>query len=190
MELPELPPIVSVVGRKNSGKTTLVVALAAELRRRGLRVASVKHGHHRMEIDRPGSASWRHIHEGEVEAVMLVSAGKVALVTREAEEPDPRALIERFFRGRGLHLVLVEGYKDGTFAKVEVFRRAVHDGPLYDPDDVDASALYLALLTDDPVLQASCPVIPLDPADPAGSHVRAVADLLCSHVPGAHAFPR
>jgi molybdopterin-guanine dinucleotide biosynthesis protein len=51
MSRSEHPPIVSVIGRKNSGKTTLVVALAAELKRRGVRVATVKHGHHAFEFD-------------------------------------------------------------------------------------------------------------------------------------------
>ena len=59
--MPELPPMIGIVGRKNSGKTTLLVAVAAELKRRGLRVASVKHGHHAFEIDHPGRDSWRHV---------------------------------------------------------------------------------------------------------------------------------
>ena len=46
-----MPPLITVVGRKNSGKTTLVVQLAAELRRRGLRVMTIKHGSHNFNID-------------------------------------------------------------------------------------------------------------------------------------------
>ena len=80
--MPELPPMIGIVGRKNSGKTTLLVAVAAELKRRGLRVASVKHGHHEFEIDHPGRDSWRHVHEGEVEAVLFLSSGKLAMVMR------------------------------------------------------------------------------------------------------------
>jgi len=177
----DAPPTISVIGRKNSGKTTLVVALAAELKRRGLRVASLKHGHHRFEIDQPGRDSWRHFHEGEVEAVLLVSAGKLALVMREPEEPDPAALVERFYAGRGYDVVLAEGYKHGPFPKIEVFRRAVHDAPLYEPD-AESASLYLGLVTDDAELRAGCPVIPLDPTDPAGSHVHAAADLICAHL--------
>lgn len=178
MPSPDVPPAISVVGRKNSGKTTLVVALAAELKRRGLRVASMKHGHHDFEIDRPGKDSWRHFHEGEVEAVLLVSAGKLALVMREPGEPDPARLVERFFAGRGYHLVLVEGYKQGPFPKIEVFRRGVHETPLLGAGG-SPPADWLALVTDDPGVDAPVPVIPLDPA---GSHVLAVADLVCSHL--------
>jgi molybdopterin-guanine dinucleotide biosynthesis protein MobB len=169
-------PVISIAGKKNSGKTTLVVALAAELKRRGHRVASVKHGHHGFEIDQPGRDSWRHFHEGEVEAVLMMSASKIALVMRMEEEPDPAALIERLYGGRGYDLVLVEGFKHGPFAKLEVYRRAVHERPVYDPSDAEAAARYLAVITDDPGFPAGVPVIPLDPEDPQGSHVRAAAD--------------
>jgi len=177
MPSPDAPPTISVVGRTISGKTTLVVALAAELKRRGIRVASMKHGHHAFEIDHPGRDSWRHFHEGEVEAVLLVSAGKLALVSREAGEPDPERLVERFFAGRGYDLVLAEGYKGGPFPKIEVFRRGVHEAPLCRPDAVG----WLALVTDAGEVEAGVPVIPLDPA---GSHVGAVADLVLRYLDG------
>lgn len=175
---PELPPVVSIVGRKNSGKTTLTVALAAELKRRGWRVASLKHGHHAFEIDQPGRDSWRHFNEGEVEAVIMAGAGKVALVMRTEGEADPAALLRDFYAGRGYDVILVEGYKAGPFPKIEVFRRAVHDAPVYDPTDADAARLFAAVVTDDPELEADCPVIALDPEDPRGAHVAAVADLV------------
>lgn len=174
----DTPPAVSVVGRKNSGKTTLVVALAAELKRRGLRVASIKHGHHHFEIDQPGRDSWRHFHEGGVEAVLLASAGKLALIERQLEEPDPEALLRRFFAGRGYDLVLVEGYKHGPFPRIEVFRRALHAEPLFDPAG-ESAGLFLALVTDDPEPREGIPHIPLDPE---GAHVQAVADLVCSQL--------
>lgn len=172
------PPAISVVGRKNSGKTTLLVALAAELGRRGLRVATVKHGHHAMEIDQPGRDSWRHFHEGNAEATLLVSGARVALVAREPEEPDPAELIERFFSGRGYDVVLVEGYKHGPFPKVEIFRRAVHDEPIHRLDAPDP--LLLAVVTDVPDLPAACTRITLDAA--GDTHVHNVADLVERHL--------
>jgi molybdopterin-guanine dinucleotide biosynthesis protein MobB len=173
------PPVVSIIGKKNSGKTTLVVAVAAELKRRGYRVASVKHGHHHFEIDQPGRDSWRHFHEGEVEAVLLASAGKLALVMRTPpEEPDPLALVRRFFAGTGYDLVLVEGYKFGPFPKIEVFRRAVHDRPVFRPDDADSARRFLGIVTDDPAFESELPVIPLDADLERGSHVLRVCDLI------------
>jgi molybdopterin-guanine dinucleotide biosynthesis protein B len=53
-------PIVSIVGKSDSGKTTLLEKLVAELRSRGLRIATVKHDAHSFEIDHEGKDSWRH----------------------------------------------------------------------------------------------------------------------------------
>jgi molybdopterin-guanine dinucleotide biosynthesis protein len=167
-----VPPVVAVVGRKNSGKTTLVVALLAELGRRGWRVASMKHGHHAFESDQPGRDSWRHFEEGGAEATLMVGAGKVALTMRVEGEPDPEALIRAFYAGRGYDLVVVEGYKRGPFPRVEVFRRAVHDAPLSGDDDTGD---WIAVVTDDAALVCSAPVLPIAPDD---SHVRALAELL------------
>lgn len=173
--MPEIPPAVCIVGRKNSGKTTLVVALAAELRRRGRRIATIKHGHHAFESDEPGRDSWRHFNEGHAEATIMAGTGRIALTMRIDGEPDPERLISEFYAGRGYDLVLVEGWKYGALPKIEVFRRAVHDRPIHDPDDADAAGRFLAIVTDDAGLEAECPVIPLD-AD--GAHVVQVAELL------------
>jgi molybdopterin-guanine dinucleotide biosynthesis adapter protein len=53
-----MPPLVTVVGKKHSGKTTTVVQLAAELHRRGRRVMTIKHGSHTFNID-PSTSAWR-----------------------------------------------------------------------------------------------------------------------------------
>jgi molybdopterin-guanine dinucleotide biosynthesis protein MobB len=175
MSPPDLPPAVCIVGRKNSGKTTLTVALAAELGHRGRRVATIKHGHHAFETDEPGRDSWRHFNEGGAEATIMSGTGKIALVMRIDGEPDPERLVADFYAGRGYDLVLIEGWKHGTLPKVEVFRRAIHDQPIYDADDAEAASRFLAIITDDPELEARCPVIPLDEG---GAHVGRVADLL------------
>ena len=175
MRAPEIPPAVCIVGRKNSGKTTLAVALAAELKRRGRRVATIKHGHHAFEIDEPGRDSWRHFNEGEAEATLMAGAGKIALVMRIEGEPDPEQFVRELYAGRSYDVVLIEGWKHGALPKIEVFRRALHDQPIYDADDADAAARFLAIVTDDASLDARCPVIPLEPD---GAHVGRVADLL------------
>lgn len=178
--------MICIVGKKNSGKTTLLVGVAAELKRRGLRVASVKHGHHAFEIDHPGRDSWRHVHEGGVDAVLLLSSMKVAMVmhTPEGDEPDLEEMVARHLGDRRYHIVLVEGYKHGELPKVEIHRAAIHQSPVYDVSDAAASSRFLAIVSDDPTLRASCPVIPLDAAEPAGTHVSAVADLLSRIIAG------
>ena len=178
--MPEIPPAVCIVGKKNSGKTTLVVALAARLKRDGFRVATIKHGHHAFESDEPGRDSWRHFNEGEAEASIMCGTGKVALTMRIDGEPDPEELIRSFYAGRGYDVVLVEGFKHGPLPKIEVFRRGVHAHLIHQPD---APGL-LAYVTDDIDLQsraatAGCFVIPLERD---GAHVAAVARLVAAQV--------
>lgn len=175
MHRPDLPPAVCIVGRKNSGKTTLTVALAAELKRRGRRIATIKHGHHAFETDQPGRDSWRHFNEGQAEATIMAGTGKIALVMRIDGEPDPQRLIAELYAGRGYELVLIEGFKYGALPKVEIFRRAVHDRPIYDPEDAEAAARFVAIVTDDANLRAACDVIPLEED---AAHVARVAELL------------
>lgn len=182
----EMPPIISIVGRKNSGKTTLVVRVVAELTRRGVRVATVKHGHHAMQIDEPGRDSWRHMHEGGAEAVLLVSGARVALIECHAAEPDPEALIRRFYAGRGYDLILVEGYKHGPFPKIEIHRSELHPAPIHDPREAEAAGL-LALVSDLPALAGSGPVIALGADREDAPHVLAVADLLAALLPAREA---
>jgi molybdopterin-guanine dinucleotide biosynthesis protein MobB len=172
------PPAVCIIGRKNSGKTTLAVAVLAELRRRGYRVASIKHGHHAFETDQPGRDSWRHFNEGEAEATIMAGTGKIALVMRMDGDPDPASLVRDFYAGRGYDLVLIEGYKHGPFPRIEVFRRATHDRPLLEEME-DGAEPCLALVTDDPELRVDVPLILMDPHHP-DAHVRRVADMLAN----------
>jgi molybdopterin-guanine dinucleotide biosynthesis protein MobB len=174
------PPAICIIGKKNSGKTTLAVALLAELRGRGLRVASIKHGHHAFETDQPGKDSWRHFNEGGAEATIMAGEGKIALVMRMDGEPDPVRLVRDFYTGRGYDLVLIEGYKAGPFPRIEVFRHAIHDRPLF-ADAGDAAGSYLAMVTDDASLRTELPVIVMD-ADDSGAHVWRVAELIVARV--------
>lgn len=176
------PPIIAIVGRKNSGKTTLLVRLAAELRRRGLRIASVKHGHHTFEFDQPGRDSWRHVHEGGVEAVLMIARGRMAMVMATPEEDsDPQAAVAQHFGGRGYDLVLVEGYKHGKLPKIEIHRAGGSEGPVYDAGDPEAAAHFLALVTNLPTT-AAIPVIPLPPDTADAPHLLALADLVQQHL--------
>jgi molybdopterin-guanine dinucleotide biosynthesis protein MobB len=176
------PPIVAIIGRKNSGKTTLTVALAAAMKARGLRVASLKHGHHDFQIDEPGRDSWRHFHEGGVEAVIMASSGKVAMVMRTDEaENDPVGLIRRLYGGQGYDVVLVEGFKHGPFPKIEIFRTTVHPTPIFDPAAAQPHAPHLAIVTDAPeaLRQGGPPVIALRDD---GSHVDDVVEVVLRQV--------
>ena len=53
-------PIISVVGKSNVGKTTLLEKLLPEIKKRGYRVATIKHDVHGFSIDQPGKDTWKH----------------------------------------------------------------------------------------------------------------------------------
>ncbi|HEU4642881.1 MAG TPA: molybdopterin-guanine dinucleotide biosynthesis protein B [Gemmatimonadaceae bacterium] len=168
------PPMVAIVGGKHHGKTTLVVRLAAELRRRGRRVMIIKHGSHTFNIDPATTDTWRHYHEGMAEKVAMVSPDKFALVERWSEERSPEEIAERHMADADI--VLCEGFKRSSLPRIEIFRGEAGGTPLYDPAS-PAAAHYLAVLTDLPSLPGDVPVIHL--SDPAW--LATLADLVERH---------
>ena len=148
--------IISIVGRKNAGKTTLAVALTSELVRRKHRVMTIKHGHHPADVDRQGSDTWRHFHEGQAERVLIASPELRVLFERSADDYDPIGLARRYMEGADI--VIAEGFKAAPLPKIEVYRRAVADKPLYNPRATNARE-WVAILTDDPDFEAECSVL-------------------------------
>ncbi|MDX1675788.1 MAG: molybdopterin-guanine dinucleotide biosynthesis protein B [Longimicrobiales bacterium] len=174
------PPTVCVVGKKNSGKTTTVLKLVAELRQRGHRVMTIKHGHH-FDLDRRGTDSFRHRVEGGAERVVLAGPGQFAVLGTWplGEEASPAELAARYLADADV--VVVEGFKGERLPKIEVFRRAAHDTPVFDPDD-DTAADYIAAITDDDAYAARVPFPTFDAEDP-GVAAR-LADLVERRVMG------
>lgn len=74
-----MKPIVSIVGRTNSGKTTLIEKLIPELKKRGYKVGVIKHTKHQFEIDHPGKDTWRMTKAG-ADTVVIVSDKKLAMI--------------------------------------------------------------------------------------------------------------
>ena len=62
--------VIGIVGWKNSGKTTLAAALIRELSSRGLTVNSIKHAHHMVDVDQPGTDSYKHRDAGAREVIL------------------------------------------------------------------------------------------------------------------------
>ncbi len=139
------PPMVSIVGRKHSGKTTLVVRLVAELVRRGHRVMTIKHGSHTFNLDPAATDTYRHYHEGNAEKVAMIAPDKFALVERWSDEMHPEAVAARHMADADL--VVCEGFTRLAFPKIEIFRRAAHATPLWDPASATART-WRAVVTD------------------------------------------
>ena len=153
------PPMVAIIGRKHSGKTTLVVKLAAELHRRGHRVMTIKHGAHTFNIDPSTTDTYRHYHEGHAERVAMAAPDKFALVMRWSDEMGPEEIASRHMSDADI--VICEGFKRSALPKIEIHRRDAHPSPLLGSAEVDA-ATYRALVTDDDRVKTTLPVIGLD----------------------------
>ena len=148
--------MISIIGKKDAGKTTLVVALAAELVRRKFRVMTIKHGTHAADLDQKGKDTWRHWHEGKADRVLLEAPGQRVLWERRESEADPVTLARRYLDGADI--VLVEGFSAHPLPKIEVYRLACGPDPLFRPDS-DRVDQWVAVVTDNPTFRAPFPVL-------------------------------
>lgn len=153
-----------VTGWKNTGKTGLTERLVTEFTARGLKVSTIKHGHHVAEVDTPGTDSFRHRLAGASE-VVLATPARVAIMHELRGAPEP-SLEELLARMNPVDLVLIEGYKREAHPKVEAHRQAAGkelmapqnptiravasdvpvalDRPVFDLDDTGSIADFIA----------------------------------------------
>ena len=150
------PPIVTIIGTKKQGKTTLTVKLAAEMHRRGHRVMTMKHGSHTFNIDPSTTDTYKHYHEGHAERVAMVSPDKFALIERWTEEKSPEQIAEQYLSDADI--VIGEGFKAAALPKIEIWRSETGKTRLYEPGS-EMAAHYIAIATDDETMQASVPVV-------------------------------
>jgi molybdopterin-guanine dinucleotide biosynthesis protein MobB len=134
-----MPPVISIVGKSGSGKTTLLEKLLPELKRRGLRVGTIKHTHHGFDMDRDGKDSARHKAAG-ADGVIIASRNRIAMV-KDVPSDSIEGMLPYL---SDMDLVVTEGYKSGNRPKIEVFRTASGKTPLYDGVRRD----IIALVTD------------------------------------------
>jgi molybdopterin molybdotransferase len=136
-------PIVSIVGRSESGKTLLVEQLIVEFKRRGYRIAALKHSHcGAIEVDQPGKDTWKFAQAGS-DAVCISSPRKLALIKKS--DHDLRIDEVLPIIGPEFDLVLVEGFKKGKLPKIEVHRKELGNDLLCSPEELSA------IVTDGPL---------------------------------------
>lgn len=121
-------PIVSFVGYSGSGKTTFIEKLIPVITRYGLKIAMIKHDTHGFQMDKPGKDTWRYKQAGAC-ATVIISKRQVGLVMDVDQEPAPHDLSPML---NFVHLIITEGYKFGTYPKIEIFRpgAAKNDQPI------------------------------------------------------------
>jgi molybdopterin-guanine dinucleotide biosynthesis protein B len=138
----ETPPIISIVGKSQSGKTVLMEQLIVEFKRRGYKVAALKHSRGGMEIDRPGKDSWRFAQAGS-DAVCVSSPGKLAFIKNLNHDLNIEEIMP--IVGFEFNLVLAEGFRKSKNPKIEVHRKELGDDLLCSPEELSA------IVTDGPL---------------------------------------
>ena len=113
-------PIVSFIGRSNSGKTTLIERVIPELVKAGYRVATVKHAGHGFDLDTEGKDSWRHKRAG-ASSVVVVSKGSLALFADVSDQLKVEEVRDRFL-DNSYDLIIAEGWKSEGYPKIVVVR--------------------------------------------------------------------
>ncbi len=130
---------IGVVGWHNAGKTRFIEALVRALKGRGLRVATIKHAHGPIEIDHPGTDTWRFAQAGS-DLVIIAGHDLLAWLERPLEEPTLEAILARL--PEDIQFVIVEGYKGSALPKFEVLRAGAP------PERITPDEQLLALVTE------------------------------------------
>ncbi|MBU0728256.1 MAG: molybdopterin-guanine dinucleotide biosynthesis protein B [Proteobacteria bacterium] len=162
-----MPPIVSFIGRPDSGKTTLLEKIIPMLITFGYRVGIIKHHVHAFEMDKPGKDTWR-LKQAGARTVALSSPAAIGVISDTGRDLAPEEIAETYFKD--VDIVLTEGYKQGNARKIEVFRRDLYDEPLPGRDST-----WLAFISNDPIPGEMLPVF--NPEDISG-----LADFLVKHI--------
>ncbi|MFQ5826815.1 MAG: molybdopterin-guanine dinucleotide biosynthesis protein B [Dehalococcoidia bacterium] len=137
-----MPPMISIVGRAKSGKTSLLEHLIPELKRRGYRLATIKHSAHGHDLNEKGKDSQRLANAGS-DAVMVSSSQGLAMLKNVGKELGAEEL--SLLMGNDYDLIITEGFKKGKAAKIEVHKPGPDSGLMCHPSEL------LAVVTDEPL---------------------------------------
>ena len=154
-------PVVSIVGKSGVGKTTVMEKLIAEIKKRGYRVATLKHNVHGFDIDLEGKDTWRYAQAGS-DTVAISSSHKIAII-RKVGHDHTLAELNRFI-GTDCDIILAEGFKQDKAPKIEVHRQELGAELLCNKEEL------LAIATDER-LEIDVPQYTLEDA-------RGIADLI------------
>lgn len=162
-------PVISFIARQSgTGKTTLLERLIRIFKSRGYRLGVLKHDAHKFEIDKKGKDSWRFTNAG-ADQVMVSSSTKLAFVELLVEEKTLEDLLDYY---QGVDFILIEGFKQSNYPKIEVHRKELQQRLLYWEAGQFRDS-FLAVASDDESLVLPIPVLDLNEPE-------AIADFLIS----------
>lgn len=146
-----LPVVFCVSGRKDSGKTGLIIRLINGFIQEGYSVSVIKHDGHDYDMDHEGTDTWRFTQAGaECSAIFSDSQYTASFQGRTSIE-DMLKLCS------GRDIVIIEGMKESDLPKVEVVRREISTEGICNPDTLICLATNLQMQ-----LKVPCPVMELD----------------------------
>ena len=125
-------PVISIIGRSNTGKTTLIEKLIPEFCRRGYRVATIKHAPGGFDIDREGKDSWRYKKAGAYKTI-IISPTELALMEVFEREYSIEELVDLYIKDADV--ILLEGHKNNPYPKIEVLREDIKPLPRVGKED-------------------------------------------------------
>ncbi len=150
--------IFGLAGWSGSGKTTLIVKLIPEFVSRGLTVSTMKHAHHKFDIDVPGKDSYEHRQAGASE--VMISASQRWALMHEVGDIDEPSVDELIAHMSPVDLLLVEGFKWHSHLKMEIHRPSIGK-PLLQKDDPE----IIAVASDEALAGLSVPMLDLNDVD-------------------------
>jgi molybdopterin-guanine dinucleotide biosynthesis protein B len=151
------PAIVSVIATKSGmGKTTLVEELIKIFKSRNYTIGILKYDVKKFEIDKEGKDSYRFSQAG-ADNVIIASSKKLAMIQSLKEEKTIEEIVNLF---GDLDIVLIEGFKNNIYPKIEVHRKDVDKNILYNNPNYDISNI-IALASDEK-LDVNIPVLNLN----------------------------
>ncbi len=124
--------VFGIAGYSGSGKTTLIGRIIVELKKINKTVSVIKHAHHEFDIDQPGKDSYKHRKAGACE--VLVSSSRRWALIHELEKEDEPTIGQLLNFISKCDIVLVEGFKNGLFPKLEVCREGAKTPLLFKND--------------------------------------------------------
>lgn len=136
--------IISVVGKKDTGKTSLTVKIIKELRKRSFKVATIKHSHHMLEMDRENTDTWKHKEAGSETVVGIgsrtffninkdLSLERLLFLIKLIDEPD---------------FVVIEGFKNYNYAKISTSKEINDEFTLKNVDALNIKDSEIPKLVD------------------------------------------
>jgi len=142
------PFILSIIGKSDSGKTTLILKLLPELKTRGKRIGVAKHCPCGFDLDIEGKDSWRFTQAGS-EGTFLSSDEGIALLRPRESLSNIKERLQNYFSD--FDLVLMEGYNNEPgIKKIQIIRSQI-GGTALSADEIIAYISDMSIATDKPV---------------------------------------